>query len=312
MKEINMELFLGRYINYCRFEKGLNAKTIKAYKSDIQQFINFVRMDDRQYDKETIQSYLVSLHEIYTIKSIKRKLASLKAFFNYLEYEELFPANPFSKMRIKLHEPLLLPRTIPLTTINQLLNCAYSQLPTKKERSYSYKENLRDIAVLELLFATGMRISELCSLQIDDVDLVNGNIRIYGKGGKERLAQIGNADVRQAISLYFYVFFGDNTSHGWFFINRLGNRLSDQSVRNMINKYCKIAGIQLHITPHMFRHSFATFLLEEDVDIRYIQHLLGHSTIATTQIYTHVTTKKQRDILALKHPRNKISTLKLP
>ena len=95
---------------------------------------------------------------------------------------------------------------------------------------------------------------------------------------------------------------------GWFFLNRLGNRLSDQSVRFMINKYCQMAGIQLHITPHMFRHSFATLLLEEDVDIRYIQQLLGHSSITTTQIYTHATSKKQKDILTAKHPRNKINT----
>lgn len=100
--------------------------------------------------------------------------------------------------------------------------------------------------------------------------------------------------------------FAQLTQTSWFFLNRLGNRLSSQSVRFMINKYCQAAGIQLHITPHMFRHSFATLLLEEDVDIRYIQQLLGHSSIITTQIYTHVTSKKQKDILTAKHPRNKI------
>ena len=131
-----------------------------------------------------------------------------------------------------------------------------------------------------------MRISELCSLHSYDVNLSEGVIRIYGKGDKERLIQIGNQEVISAVCAYQDSYAKQIEETGWFFLNRLGNRLSSQSVRFMINKYCQAAGIQLHITPHMFRHSFATLLLEEDVDIRYIQQLLGHSSITTTQIYT--------------------------
>ena len=238
------------------------------------------------------------------MKSVKRKIATLKAFFNYLEDEELLEGNPFAKLHVKLHEPLLLPKTIPLTNINLILQCAYQKSKANtKVQSYSYKSNLRDIAILELLFATGMRVSELCSIGADSIDLKSGEIRIYGKGAKERIIQIGNPDVRTAVERYYEAFSNQIQETGWLFVNRLGNQLSDQSVRNMINSYVVQAGIEQHITPHMFRHTFATSLLEADIDIRYIQEMLGHSSINITEIYTHVTVAKQREILASKHPR---------
>lgn len=309
MDESNIEDIIQGYINHCRYEKGLDVKTLKAYRTDITQLINYVNRTGGHYSKECIQAYIAGLHDNYTVKSVKRKIASLKAFFNYLEYEEILLANPFSKMRVKLHEPFLLPRTIPLAEINTLLSCAYSQIAEDDESTYQHRAHLRDVAVLELLFATGVRISELCSLHSTDINVKEGCVKIYGKGAKERLIQIGNRDVLEAVQNYYDAFSKQINETGWFFVNRLGTRLSDQSVRNMINKYCNIAGIERHITPHMFRHSFATLLLEEDVDIRYIQQLLGHSSIVTTQIYTHVTSKKQRDILTAKHPRNKIKAM---
>lgn len=307
MNELNFEQLTKNYLDHCKFEKGLDAKTMKAYRIDLAQYASSSAESDALFTKAHLQLYIAQIHSKYAIKSVKRKIASLKAFFNYLEYEEISPLNPFSKIHIKLHEPFLLPRTIPLTTIGTLLACAYQQLSTENEASCQYRSTLRDIAVLELLFATGMRISELCTLHNYDVNLTEGVIRIYGKGSKERLIQIGNQEVLLAVENYQYNFSKEIEETGWFFLNRLGSRLSDQSVRFMINKYCQIAGIQMHITPHMFRHSFATLLLEEDVDIRYIQQLLGHSSITTTQIYTHVTAKKQKDILTAKHPRNKLN-----
>ena len=309
MDEENIEKIVQGYLNHCRYEKGLDAKTLKAYKTDIAQLINYANRTGGGYSKECLQTYIASLHANYAVKSVKRKIASLKAFFSYLEYEEILRTNPFSKMRVMLHEPFLLPRTIPLADINSLLGCAYSQLTETEESTYKHRACLRDIAVLELLFATGVRISELCSLHATDINVEEGYVRIYGKGAKQRLIQIGNEDVLAAVKKYGAAFSNQISETGWFFINRLGNKLSDQSVRNMVNKYCKIVGIQMHITPHMFRHSFATLLLEEDVDIRYIQQLLGHSSIVTTQIYTHVTSKKQRDILTTRHPRNKLNIL---
>lgn len=303
MIQQHTEELITQYLLHCKFQKGLSEKTLKAYKIDLKQFSAFV--GEQVFSKELLQDYVTILFKQYKIKSVKRKIASLKSFFNYLEYEEILLTNPFEKLRIKLHEPFILPRTIPLNTIDLLLKYAY-QRKTLAITVYQYRTCLRDIAVLELLFATGMRISELCSIKPDCINLEDGTIKIYGKGAKERILQIGNTEVLAAVREYGEAFSNTIGSSNCFFVNRLGHQLSDQSIRNMINQYADLAGIGQHITPHMFRHSFATLLLEEDVDIRYIQQLLGHSSITTTQIYTHVTLNKQRDILTTKHPRNKI------
>lgn len=296
------------YLKHCQLEKSLSTKTIKAYRIDLSQFSSYVGDDIKLCNKKLMQDYLSLLHNRYKIKTVKRKIASLKAFFSYLVDEDIIHASPFDKLHVKLHEPFILPKTISLNNINKILEYAYKKKNSiLNQASYQYKACLRDIAVLELLFATGMRVSELCSLTQSSIDLKIGIIKIYGKGAKERIINIGNKDVLLALSSYYAEFSNSIQEINWFFVNRLGNQLSDQSIRNMLNMYVTLAGLNQHITPHMFRHSFATLLLEEDVDIRYIQHLLGHSSITTTQIYTHVTTKKQRDILTAKHPRNKIS-----
>jgi integrase/recombinase XerD len=210
---------------------------------------------------------------------------------------------------MKFREPTVLPKTIPLHTIETLLNTLYNQYDNASS-SYQKKNSLRDIAVIELLFATGIRISELCTIPYQNIDLQNNIIVIKGKGAKERLIHICDDHVITALDKYRSEYDNEIHSCGYFFVNSIGNRLSDQSVREMINKYCHIADIQQHITPHMFRHSFATLLLEEDVDLRYIQTMLGHSSINVTEIYTHVTMSKQKNILASKHPRKNMNISK--
>ena len=222
--------------------------------------------------------------------------------FHYFEYKGLIVKNPFSKMQIRFREPIILPKTIPLHTVEHLLKVIYSQ-QTNARTAYQRKNAIRDAAVCELLFATGMRISELCSLNVNDVNLQDGTILIYGKGSKERRLQLGNKDVITTLENYKAEFFAEIANCHNFFVNQSGRPLSDQTVRRMITKYTEIAAIDLHITPHMFRHTFATSLLEADVDIRYIQEMLGHSSINITEIYTHVAVSKQRDILTSKHPR---------
>jgi integrase/recombinase XerD len=296
----------SRYLDYCNYQKQLNAKTLKAYTIDISQFLIFMENTNGELTKRNLSEYSTTLHKSYKPKTIKRKISCIKAFCNWMLYEEIITINPFDRLNLKFKEPHLLPRTMPLDVIETLLQTLYQELSTETHTVYKHNALLRDIAVLELLFATGIRVSELCSLKLEDVNLTNGFIRIYGKGSKERLVQIGNADVLNALINYQTTFDDYIKNTDYFFINRFKSRLSEQSVRFMINRYTKKAGIIAHITPHMFRHSFATLLLEEDVDIRYIQQLLGHSSITTTQIYTHVSTKKQKDILNLKHPRNRI------
>lgn len=295
--------YITEYLEYCKYRKRLDTKTIKAYRIDLKQYSDYSPSLPQCFLKDTVDTFITSLHKQYEPKTIKRKIASLKAFFHYLEYKEIIIQNPFTKLDICFREAKLLPKTIPFHSIQRLLSTLYRQ-KEKAVSEYQLRCCIRDIAVVELLFATGMRISELCSLKPYDIDFDNKTILIYGKGAKERILQIGNTEVLAALLLYHETFKEDINICGYFFVNRLRHKLSDQSVRFMINHYAKLAGIEQHITPHMFRHSFATLLLEQDVDVRYIQRMLGHSSISTTEIYTHVSNTKQKDILFHKHPRN--------
>ncbi|MCM1025075.1 MAG: tyrosine-type recombinase/integrase [Roseburia sp.] len=297
---------IDRYMEYCRYRRHLDSKTLKSYRADLAQYELFCSEASDYSARDTVDQFITQLHRQYKPKTIKRKIASLKAFFHYLQYKEMLSADPFIGLDIRFREPRLLPKTIPFHTIQTFLTTLYSQ----KEKAVSeYQKNccIRDIAVIELLFATGVRISELCSLQPTDIDLQSNTVLIYGKGARERILQVGNSDVVSALTLYQEAFQKDIAACGYFFVNRQHHKLSDQSVRFMINRYADLAGISQHITPHMFRHSFATLLLEQDVDIRYIQRMLGHSSISTTEIYTHVSNTKQKDILLNRHPRNIMS-----
>ena len=304
---INTKVEIQKYLQFCTQRKNLDSKTIKSYSIDLRQFAAFISENNLLWiSKSSIENYIDSLHNTLKPKSVKRKIASLKAFFHYLEIEEIIEINPFHKIQIKYKEPFILPKTIPLKTIEKIMNYAYLERK-RQATSYGRKVTLRNTLILELLFATGMRISELCSLTNEQINFNDYIIKIYGKGSKERLIQICNKNVQNLLDEYRREFDFELKNYNYFFINRLCNRLSEQSVRNMINSYSKSAGVSIHITPHMFRHSFATLLLEEDVDIRYIQQMLGHSSITTTQIYTHTSINKQKNILSTKHPRNKLN-----
>jgi integrase/recombinase XerD len=294
--------YTNRFIEHCKYQKRLNDKTIKAYSIDLHQYSTF---SNEKIEKEALLSFIEHLHKSYKPKTVKRKIATLKVFVNYLYFEEIIEHNPFLKIKTSFKQPLILPKTIPFDDIKNILWCAYTQL-RRAGSEYRWKTVLRDVAILELLFATGARVSEICSLRAESISVNDGFIKIYGKGSRERVIQIENKDVIKVLSNYEKAFLNCITSTGYFFINRLNNRMSEQSVRFMVKKYAKLANCNKNVTPHMFRHSFATLLLEEDVDIRYIQKLLGHSTITTTQLYTHVSTAKQKEILSAKHPRNKI------
>ena len=295
--------YITEYLEYCEYRKHLNVKSLKAYKIDLKQYDTFSCDLSEYLSRNTLDSFLTNLHKQYKPKTVKRKIASLKAFFHYLEYKDLLEENPFNKLDVHFREAKLLPKTIPFHSIQKFLSALYEQKNTATS-AYQLRCSIRDIAVIELLFATGMRISELCSLKPSDIDLENKTVLIYGKGARERILQLGNPEVLSALTAYQDTFREDIACCGYFFVNKLKHKLSDQSVRFMINRYAKLAGMEQHITPHMFRHSFATLLLEQDVDIRYIQKMLGHSSISTTEIYTHVSNNKQKDILMNKHPRN--------
>lgn len=299
-----MKTSIKNYLEYCDKQKCLDEKTLKAYKIDLNQFVSYICSSDiTDISTNILEEYIGILNNTYKPKTVKRKIASAKAFFHYLEYKEILNNNPFNKLQLKFREPIILPKTIPIRTIEIFLSTIYEQLNCAKT-TYQRRNSLRDAAVIELLFATGMRISELCALKINDINLYDGSIFIYGKGDKERRIQIGSPSVINILNKYKVDFHSEIVNCNHFFANQSGRPLTDQAVRRMINKYTSLAAIDLHITPHMFRHTFATSLLDADVDIRYIQEMLGHSSINITEIYTHVTLAKQRSILATKHPRN--------
>lgn len=292
------------YLKSCKYMKGLSDKTIKAYSIDLKQYEMFAK--ECWYSKSVLEDYIKQAYIKFKPRSAKRKIAAVKAFFHYLELEEILEINPFHKIMLKHKEPLVLPRTIPMNTIRKILKYAYEDIINNDKTELQHKNAIRDVAIIELLFSTGVRINELCNLKNYDVDLKSKIIRVTGKGSKERYIYINNQNVLIALKLYHKTFVDHIEQTGYFFINNRGNKISEQSARFMINKYEKAVNSNIHITPHMFRHTVATLLLEEDVDIRYIQELLGHSSITTTQIYTHISMRAQKKILAKKHPRNKI------
>ena len=299
----NLDKQISNYLEYCQYQRRLDDKSLKAYRIDLRQFLQqgtIINISDITTDM--LEKYIATLNKEYKPRTVKRKIASIKAFYSYLEYKEYIKKNPFNKVKVKIREPVILPKTIPLHTVETFLAIIYKQ---RKDANTIYQKRnaLRDAAVIELLFATGLRISELCSLRKNDIDLFDQTVLVYGKGSKERRIQIGNDDVIKILKEYKKEYESEIKNCDYFFANQSGKKLSDQAVRRMINKYSSLAAINLHITPHMFRHTFATSLLEADVDIRYIQEMLGHSSINITQIYTHVAMSKQRDILINKHPR---------
>lgn len=296
------KLHIDEFLNYCRYHKKLSDKTIRAYKIDLSQYGVF----SNELSKQALWDYIEYLNKKYKPKTAKRKLATLKAFIHFLLLQDLIDFNPFDKLETTIKEPLLLPKTIPLGVIAKLISFSYQQIVFAKS-DYQIRSAVRNTAIFELLFATGARVAEICTLRSDNVDLLGNSVKFYGKGSKERIIPIENFAVLSILRKYHSLFEKEIPDSGYFFVNKLGRRMTEQSVRNMINFYCKQCGVDMHITPHMFRHSFATLLLEEDVDIRYIQRMLGHSSITTTQIYTHVTSAKQKEILKTKHPRNKLN-----
>jgi integrase/recombinase XerD len=301
-----------QFLFHCRYEKNLSPKTLKAYSIDLRQFTEYLATHLElttlpAVDKTALRAYIKSLFGPLKEKSIKRKVATLKAFFHFLEREDTIAINPFRKMEVRIKETRRLPRTIPLADLKRLFKHLYRLKQDHPDReAYAYKALVRDIAVLEILFATGARVAEVCHLKEEDVDLRRGRIKVLGKGGRERILQLSDEETVASLQEHRTLGTPTGESRSYFFHNRLGGRLSEQSVRVMLRRAAMAAGIGSRLTPHMLRHSLATLLLEEGVDIRYIQSLLGHSSITTTQIYTEVRDSHHRRMLANRHPRRKL------
>lgn len=299
MQEISK--LLSDYLYCCENSKKLSADTLKAYRIDLRQFRDYA--GDKWAEKETLNNFIVHLNRRFSPRSVKRKLASVRAFFSDLEFNETIDTNPFDKLHIKIQYPQQLPRTIPEDVVRKLLQSAYDgYVPDRRE-------TLLDIVILELLFSTGLRVSELCALSPDTFLLSDNNLRLLvkGKGRKERVIELTTPELIKLLKTYSSQYSTEIYAQNAILINRRNHPLTPQSVRRIIRKHLDRIGSTSHITPHMFRHTFATSLLEAGMDIRYIQSLLGHSSISTTQIYTHVASPHQAQLLAEKHPRGKMT-----
>jgi integrase/recombinase XerD len=291
------------FMFHCQFERNLTPKTLKAYRTDADQFLHFAHKSHitRPIDvnRDVLRKYIRLLVEHHKTRTVKRKLAVLHGLFSHLEFEDIIPVSPFRKMRISLRQDVVLPRAIPMRIVRRLFKHLYFEAV----RIHHQPKVIRDIAVIEFMFATGVRVSEAAALRAHDVDLKNGTARIMGKGHRERIIPICSKEPLGALREYATTFASQISSSGAFFVNRDSEPLSAQSIRFMLRKRTREARITIHITPHMLRHTVATQLVANGADIRQVQYLLGHGSILTTQIYTHVDAKNCRRRLTLKHPR---------
>lgn len=299
---IRMDDIVCRFLNECVYYRRLDDKTIRAYATDLKQFADY--MDGKSITRDSITEYIEYLNHNYKPSTVKRKIACVRSSFSYAEYEGLVEQTPFHGMRIQIRQPLNLPRSLSLKEMATLIKYNRSRVCQSSDNPGYYKKCIRDATIFELLFATGIRVSELCSINYEDVDLDSGQILIHGKGSRERMVLICNSQVISMMVEYISLFNDDLKIGGPFIING-GKRITDQYVRrklHIISGEC----LKREVTPHMIRHSFATLLLEEGVDTRYIQKAMGHSSIQTTQRYLFVSDSKQRAIMSEKHPRNRI------
>ena len=281
--------YIKRFVSYLEVEKNYSAYTLLNYKKDLEEFSQFVRTNVEKIDYFTFRRFLASLaRRNLSKRTIARKISTLKSFFKFLLKEGFIKSNPASSIPYPR-----LDKKLPAYLTEQEMSGLIESLPEEKEN------DLRDKAILELLYSCGLRISEMLTLDRDDVDLIGGVIKVKGKGKKERLLPLGRP-AELALQKYLAK---RSDNFPALFLNRFKKRLSAVGVRKIINKRARLIGLSKKISPHVFRHSFATHLLNRGADLRSVQELLGHSDIVTTQVYTHLTTKRLRKIYDRAHPR---------
>jgi integrase/recombinase XerD len=294
------------FLNHCQFERNFSDHTVKAYRLDLSQFTRFALQQGKsgavaQVDRALIREYTRTLHH-YKPRTQRRKLAALKSMFGFLEREGVVESNPARNLRLDIRLGRLLPRTVSLSTLQAFFRELYANRDRRVRQARCSARAIRDIALFELMFSSGMRVSEISNLRIETVDLDRRAILVRGKGNKERLIPICDVDVFSALVSYISLQDIPRTADRFFFTNRFGRRLSEQSIRIVLKRHARAANLET-ITPHVFRHTVATMLLEQGADLRFIQAFLGHSSIVTTTIYAHVNDKSQREVLTRHHPR---------
>lgn len=307
------------YIIYCRDTRRMSPNTVKSYEYAVRRFIEFMEYrfavnDAEKVEKNHILDYLQDLSLSYSPSSATQHFTIVHVFFNYLEDYGPIEDSPFRRIHEKkLKIPKRLPTTLTIEEIRDILTAAYVAKPKTFYGAVRGEDMLhyRDCLILEVLFNTGMRVHELCGLKLSDYDAGSGIIKFIGKGNKERKCYLTASNLPALYDRYislrnaFLKKKGMQCEH--IFVNRFGRALSPQGVRDIVSKYSKAAGITKNVTPHVFRHSFATLLMEQGVNLRYIQEYLGHETILTTQRYLHISDKEAQETLIAHHPRATIT-----
>ena len=295
-----MNIFLKEYLNVLRLEKNLSENTISSYKNDITSLINFLdfyKIDDPSLiDHKLLNKFFVSLQEVgLSNTSAARYYSSIKGFFNYLFSNKYIEVNPVEKVL-----PPKLSKSLPSVLTVEEIDSVFSK-PDVKE-----KLGLRDKGILEVLYACGLRVSELIEMKVSDLFFDEEIIRVFGKGSKERLVPIGRSAVKwtkKYLTESRPLLMKKAKSGNIVFLNNRGTKLSRMGLWKIVDRYVKEAGIQKEVHPHTFRHSFATHLLEGGADLRAVQEMLGHADISTTQIYTHIDRDYIKQVHKQFHPR---------
>jgi integrase/recombinase XerC len=295
---------IQQFLKFLKVERNLPANTVTSYSTDLEQFNKFLSKHYPNVKLEQIQTphirdFLTTLHgDGYSSSSIGRKIAALRSFFKFAIRNELIISNPCSLISSPKKKGVL-PEPMSVQEMESVLSF-----------SSHGRLSIRDKAILETLYSSGVRVSELVGMNVDSVDFVGGTIKVRGKGRKERIVPIGDKAL-EALSEYFnergsFFVLKRNDVHiskEALFLNNWGGRLSAESVKKTVHNYIKAAAIKKNVSAHSFRHSFATHLLERGADLRMVQELLGHASLSTTQIYTHLTTKRLKKVYDKTHPR---------
>ncbi len=313
---------IHKYILYCHNNKSLSQHTLKAYQIDLNQFVSFTsnKMDLVDCDKDIIRGFVKHLYQDKELKesSVKRRIACLKCMFGWFEEEEWIVRSPFYRLSLKIKIPASLPKALNRSEIRSLIAYPTAQLGLSSKREYHNNARILNIhsrhqfslltslLCIELLFATGIRVGELTSITLTNMDVIEGVIRINGKGNRERQVYLPDLSLTHLIESYLIVRRRFQPNDNYLLITSKGKPLSTQMVRLYLKHISEKVKFNKRITPHMLRHSTATHLLSAGLDIRYVQRLLGHQSITTTQIYTHVSDSHLRTLIRETHPLGEI------
>ncbi len=288
-----MERQIEKFIRYLDIEKNYSRHTVLNYRLDLEDFDRFLGAQAiENVDYLTLRKYLALLKEKnLASRTVARRLATLRSFFKFLNREGYLKSNPITSLSSPKQEKHL-PSFMTEEEVTRLIQSAFAK-DAKDERG------MRDRAILETFYSTGIRISELVGLDTEDVDFIGGIVKVLGKGRKERIVPIGEIAL-SAIKAYLDK---RKKESDVLFLNKNNTRITDRGVRDIVKKYIKLASIRQGVSAHTFRHSFATHMLNHGADLRSVQELLGHANLSTTQIYTHMTTEKLKSVYDKAHPR---------